>query len=140
MIKLVNDDLVHFSKCVEQLYQCQDIDAFPAHTMNIVKQLTPGLFVAYNEVNPIRNRATGLLDPPTIDLAKVGPILMRYHDQHPLIDYYHRTGDGRAAKISDFLSAAQWHRRDIYRELYRPMGVEDQMSITLPALSRLRWR
>src|SRR5262249_7573977 len=60
-------------------------------------------------------------------------ILMRYSEQHPLIDYYHRTGDGRAAKISDFLSSAQWHRTELYQQLYRQMKVEDQFSITLPA-------
>jgi DNA-binding CsgD family transcriptional regulator len=133
MARLTTADLRCFSQCVEDLYRCQDIAVFPRHVMTILPRFIRGLFVSYTEVNPARNRAVGLLDPPTFDMSQIGPLLMRLANQHPLIDYYQRTGDGRAAKISDFLSSAQWHRTQLYQEVYRPMRVEDQMSITLPA-------
>jgi DNA-binding CsgD family transcriptional regulator len=52
---------------------------------------------------------------------------------HPLIRHYADTGDGSAIKISDFWSVDTWHGSDLYQEFYRPLGVEHQMSIALPA-------
>lgn len=130
---LSQNDLCLFSQCIEQLYQCTDIDAFPRHVMGIVAKLVGGLFVSYTEVNPLRQRVRGFLDPPTFDMQQLGPVLIRYRDQHPLIHHYNKTGDGRALMISDFLTEHQWHQTDLYQQLYRPMQVEDQMSITLPA-------
>jgi hypothetical protein len=54
--------------------------------------------------------------------------------EHPLVRYTIETGDGSARKISDFLSLAEFHESAIYRELYSRLGVERQMSITLPGV------
>lgn len=45
----------------------------------------------------------------------------------------HIRGDGRAYKISDFLTQRQFHRLGLYQELYRWMRLEYQMALTLPA-------
>jgi DNA-binding CsgD family transcriptional regulator len=53
--------------------------------------------------------------------------------QHPLITYYQRTGDGRALRISDFLSDAEFRALDLYKRFYQRFGISYQMSVTLPA-------
>jgi len=51
--------------------------------------------------------------------------------EHPVITYFDKTGDGQALKISDFLTAREFHRRAIYREVYRHLEVEDQISFAV---------
>lgn len=53
--------------------------------------------------------------------------------EHPLINFYQRTRDGQALKISEFLTRSQFHRLGLYNEFYRPLSVEHQMAFTLPA-------
>jgi DNA-binding CsgD family transcriptional regulator len=44
-----------------------------------------------------------------------------------------RTGDLRTViKISDFYSARQWHGTGMYTDLYRPIGIEHELMVTLP--------
>jgi hypothetical protein len=45
---------------------------------------------------------------------------------------YQRTQDGRAYKISDFLTRAQFHRLALYNEFYRKRRTEHLMAIMLP--------
>lgn len=133
MKALSSSDFELFSHSIERLYQCQDIDTFPRHVVGVVGGLLQGNFVSYTEVNPIRNRAIAIVEPRKFDVDSLAGVFMKYSHQHPLIDYYQRTGDGRAAKISDFLNPTDWHRTDIYQLVYKPIDVEDQLSITLPA-------
>ena len=101
--------------------------------MSIVPKFLRGNYVSYTEVNPVRQRVLALIDPPTFDPAKFEPAFVKYGHQHPVISFYQRTGEGRAAKISDFLTQAQWHQTQMYQHVYKPMQVEDQFSIALPA-------
>ncbi|MFT3865508.1 MAG: LuxR C-terminal-related transcriptional regulator [Solirubrobacterales bacterium] len=56
-----------------------------------------------------------------------------YAFQNPLMTRYMETLDGRAYRFSDVISVEEYHRLDLYRKLYRPMGVEHQIAFTLPA-------
>jgi DNA-binding CsgD family transcriptional regulator len=53
--------------------------------------------------------------------------------EHPLVAHSQQTHDGQAVKISDFLTQRQFHRLGLYQEVYRRLGVEYQMSVTLVA-------
>jgi DNA-binding CsgD family transcriptional regulator len=54
--------------------------------------------------------------------------------EHPLIEYYRRTGHGGAYKISDFVTRRQFHRLGLYQEFFRHLdGGEYQMCVALPA-------
>lgn len=62
---------------------------------------------------------------------------LQYAWQHPLIGHYARTGDGRARRISDFLTQRQLHRTDLYNHIYRHIELEHQLAVTLaPSPSR----
>jgi DNA-binding CsgD family transcriptional regulator len=48
--------------------------------------------------------------------------------------YPERTGDLRSVtKVSDFYSARQWHSTGMYRDCHRPVGVEHEIMVCLPA-------
>lgn len=87
----------------------------------------------YNEVNLPRNRAVILLDPPWTDegTAQLQHNFGKVMHEHPVITYFNETGDGQALKISDFISAREFHSRTIYRDVYRGMNVEDQISFAV---------
>lgn len=49
--------------------------------------------------------------------------------QHPVVDYYGRSGDGRAVTLSDFITQQALHRLDLYDEFFRPFDFEYVLSI-----------
>jgi hypothetical protein len=56
-----------------------------------------------------------------------------YWDSIPC-SYPDRTGDVRSVtKPLDFYSARQWHSTAMYSEFFRPMGMEHEMMLCLPA-------
>lgn len=103
---------------------------------------------AFNAVNLPRNRIIGVTNRPFEFPLRLAPvwdetrgsfpfppslssIWEKYSGQHPLVRYVGETGDGQAVKISDFLSPAEYHRLELYREFYQHLGAEDQMCITI---------
>jgi DNA-binding CsgD family transcriptional regulator len=76
-------------------------------------------------------------DHPAGSITKdVLDAFIRNFSRHPLATYYQRTGDGRALRMSDFLSAAEFHRGDLYHECYRPRPTEHVLAIHLPTPNR----
>ena len=58
-----------------------------------------------------------------------------YWDCQPC-SYPDRSGDLRSiVKIADFYSARQWHATGMYRDLYRPTGIEHYIHLCLPEAS-----
>jgi hypothetical protein len=55
--------------------------------------------------------------------------------QHPVLGYQRRTSDGRAWRISDFLSDRQFRALGLYQDFYRPTGVRYQLAATVPDAS-----
>ena len=64
---------------------------------------------------------------------KTSELLLEYGEENPLIAHYNTTGDGSALRFSDFVTRDELHDTHLYQELYRAMGIEYQMSVTLPA-------
>jgi DNA-binding CsgD family transcriptional regulator len=65
--------------------------------------------------------------------AAMSQLFAEHAGEHPLIAAFAATGDGSAAKVSDLLTAEEWHAHPLYDGFYRPLGVEYQMSIGLVA-------
>jgi DNA-binding CsgD family transcriptional regulator len=53
------------------------------------------------------------------------------YGEHPMMQHFIRTGDGRAHTFSDFISRERLHATAMYQEHYREAGVEYQMTICL---------
>ena len=56
----------------------------------------------------------------------------RHAGENPLVRRYAETRDGRAFRFSDVITRRELHRLEIYREVYRPLGIEYQIAFTLP--------
>jgi len=90
--------------------------------------------VGWNEVDLAKGEVRVIVDP--VDYFTI-PIeaLNRHIHEHPVVEYVTRTGDGSAVKFSDFLSAREYHRREIYADFFQPLGVEDQLATLIEVQS-----
>ena len=73
------------------------------------------------------------MEPASFPLPDNARIFARLAHEHPLLNYTSATGNGSAKRVSDFWSTEEFHRSRIYQQIYRPMGVEYQVAITLSA-------
>lgn len=55
---------------------------------------------------------------------------LREH-QNPIVAHVQQTGSEATVTFSDFVAPRAFHRLEIYRDLYGPMGVEDQLATLL---------
>lgn len=120
---------------LRDIYTFQDHEAFVAKLRATLPQIIRSDLTSYDEMNPIKGTSKDWVEPPgvlTPDLASIWNMVMQ---EHPVLMHNLRTGDGRAYKISDFLSQRQFHSLALYNELYRLMEVEDVMCIGLSVTS-----
>jgi DNA-binding CsgD family transcriptional regulator len=110
-----------------------DVQSFRAGTLPALRELLPCDSVAYNEVDPVRRETNWLLDPVGHEQAADKEAFERLVHQHPIVAHHSRTCNGEAVKLSDFLTRRELHRRAIYHEFFRPLEIEYQMVITVPA-------
>ena len=117
------------------------LDELRRQTVEGLSALVPSNVTAWNEVDPTTNKMTNpAIWPlparfPGGSPEAGGAIFAAHADQHPVLQRYIRTGDGRPYAISDFYSQAQFHDTALYSEFYLPLGVEDQVAFELPSPS-----
>lgn len=90
-----------------------------------LERLIPGDGVAWNEVD-LQGRAIRILASPADYVPGDAQALAELIHEHPLIENRARSG-GAAHTFSDFVGARELHRRQIYCDVFRPAGVEDQL-------------
>jgi DNA-binding CsgD family transcriptional regulator len=127
---LSQTDFEEILGCIEEIYACRSLEDFPRELLVALNKLIPSEVTGYNEVNLRRNRTIMVLEPSQ------GPEYMKWQKgfqdhiaEHPLVTYMNTSHDGQALMISDFLSAEEFHRLNLYRECYGPVRVEDQLAM-----------
>lgn len=118
--------------CIEGIHRCRDLEAFPRHVLKELRKIIDCNLAGYNEVDLPGNRIIVLFDPPRPELGPTAlePFATLMHE-HPVITYFDKSGDGQALKISDFMTEDEYHERAIYRDFYRQIGAEDQLSFAV---------
>jgi hypothetical protein len=134
MDRLEHGDFEAVLNVVRAVAATRDPDEFARIAIRQVAALIPSDVVSMNEVDPEAGRTVYLAEPASYPFPPDSDaVLAELAEQHPLIHHFMSTGDGSAHRISDFWSQSKFHASPIYRRLYRPMGVEYQMAVTLPA-------
>ncbi len=134
MQRLAAADCSRVLEFLRASYGTLDRSAFRTHVLTALRQLIPCDIVSYNEVNARTNQITWLSEPgDSLEFLDSTEIFNRHIPEHPLINHYARTNDGRVLKVSDFLTRSEFHRLGLYNEFYRQVGVEHQMACILPA-------
>jgi DNA-binding CsgD family transcriptional regulator len=128
---LSHDDHAAILACIHDLHACRSLADFPQRSLAALARLVPSNLSAFNEVNMRRGRIVAITDREPPDVERAVAAWERHREQHPLIAYVQETGDGQAVKVSDLQSEDEYHALDLYRECYRLISAEDQMSVTL---------
>lgn len=132
MTDLASNDLMSILEIVGALRATRRREDLARLVIPKLGRLVGSDITAYNEVNPVAGEVTGFIDPDEFNMAMLLASLQRFMRDHPVIMHHLATGDGQALRISDFISQRELHDTGLYQELYRPMGVEFQISLTLP--------
>ena len=93
--------------------------------------------VAYNEADVVSGVVTAEVRPDWMYEERWRRAFGRFSDQHPIIAHISATGDLTPTAISDLVSEAEFHVTDLYREFFRPLGIEDQIAFGLPSSPRM---
>lgn len=130
-------DLALLVELVREAHRAHAVAGFPDLAIQLVRRAVPSDIVSFNDVDPGSRHITFVIEPPgsTDGVADPQGTFARLQHHNPMLVHSATTGDGSARKLSDFLSPEQLHANPLYRELYRPMGVEHQIAFALPVLA-----
>jgi DNA-binding CsgD family transcriptional regulator len=118
-------------RLVDELADLAGPDEFTRVALPALADLIGCDVLTYNEVGTdpsdvfYEDWPSGALDPST--RSSFGA----FAHEHPSVNHYRRTGDGRPVMISDFLSRPRFHQLGLYNEFFRSIPVEHQLSVTL---------
>ena len=98
------------------LYAQGDPEGFNRHVLATITNLIPSELTTYNELDLRTSRNVWEWEPIPSDFAELTEIFAIYMDENPCVDYYRRTGDGRATKISDFLTQRELRKLGYFNE------------------------
>ena len=131
MTRLGHSDMTAILDFVGTSRSFPDLPSFREGVLPGLGDLVPCDLVGYNEVDARSGSSMVLLDRPDVGFDGVEETLARLAHQHPVIRRQ-ATGQRQTAAISDFLSAREFHRLELYDDLYRRLGAEDQLAFGLP--------
>lgn len=100
------------------------IDELAREACDALLRLIPAEASGWNEID-LRTGGVRVLTSPRDYFPEHDETLAALVHENPLTET-ERTG-GKAHTISDLIGVREYHRRQIYADLYRPLGVEDQL-------------
>lgn len=132
-VTLAARDIRSLGAFLRKCYAIRDFDALVGHVLRRLPRLVASQLTTYNEMNVATNVSQDWTRPAEIGSPERVRIWNSVMHEHPVLMHVARTRDGRARKISDFLSVDEYHRLALYGEHFGPQGVEDMMGIGLSA-------
>jgi DNA-binding CsgD family transcriptional regulator len=108
-----------------------DLDELADGLLATFERNFPSDFVSINDIGPDQERVISLISPPQPE--HLYRAYGEFAFQNPLVARYMQTLDGRAYRFSDVTTVEEYHRLDLYQQVYGPMGVEHQIAFTLAA-------
>lgn len=118
-----------------EVHHAEDVPSFRTALLDVIPRVIPNAYTSYNEIaadgTPLVTIVTP--EPDQRQLERWG----RYGHQSPLVERYLRTRDPRAYRLSDVIALEEFRERELYLEVFVPLGVEHQLVVTLPAPPRL---
>jgi DNA-binding CsgD family transcriptional regulator len=107
-----------------------DLEELRFGLLEAIGRALPSSYVSLNEIGPGPDEVVALMRPERE--PEEFELWARHAHENPLLQYYLRTQDGRAMRLSELVSSEELHALPLHREVYGPMGVEHQIAFTLP--------
>ncbi len=108
-----------------------ELDEFRRGLLGAVRRAVPADWISLNDLSLDPAGTVVLIEPPFPPEAHA--LYAEYAFENPLVARYQRTQDGRAYRFSDVGTAAELRKTNLYREFYKPLGLEHQIAFTLAA-------
>jgi DNA-binding CsgD family transcriptional regulator len=107
---------------------------YAARVVRVASRLVPADSCSYNHIGGGPWLLAWFVEPVDAAAFPGGAQLLQQHlHEHPVIAHIQATGDGRARRISDFLSDRQFRSLGLYHDFYRRREVAYQTVIAVPA-------
>jgi DNA-binding CsgD family transcriptional regulator len=107
---------------------------YAARVVNLAARLVSADSCSYNHIGGGPWLLAWLVEPADAGaLPDGGQLLQQHLHEHPVLAHIQATGDGRARRISDFLSDRQFRSLGLYHDFYRRREVDYQAVIAGPA-------
>ena len=114
-------------------YRLRNRHAFTPHALRAVTSVIPADIATCFTIDSRTCEFTSAATPVGADDFRGASEAFRRHvSDHPMFVNRMRVRDGRAHKISDFLTRRELHRLPLYDAYYRHIGTEFQMAVALP--------
>jgi DNA-binding CsgD family transcriptional regulator len=118
---------------IDELETADDRPAFMRDTARLVHDLVPADQAVFSETDPVRRvELNGAVWPGSEMTAEEEEIFWTYSHQHPLCDAVAHDGAPHVRRMSDMIATRDLRELDLYRECFRPAGVEFDMMLQLP--------
>ncbi len=108
-----------------------DLDEFRVGLIASLHRAIRCDWVSINEVGPKPGDFWGMVEPALPEEAKEEVFAQHMH-QNPLLMYMLESRRGSARRLSEMITAEDFHRTDLYRLFYSPLELEHQIAFTLP--------
>src|ERR671936_28878 len=111
MERLTEHDLRALLAFLGRAYEQPDLDTFARLVVETMPGVVRAQRVSYNEIHPRLGTVRAVVRP-------VDPypwLNGRQYREHPMMQRFVRTRDGRAHKFSDFLTREDLHRTAVYQ-------------------------
>jgi DNA-binding CsgD family transcriptional regulator len=131
-------DLAVALDVVRVAYAFDGLDGFRAGVLGELRRVIPGEQFGYNSVDIPAGRAIIVVDPSDAVFVGSEEAFTATAHEHPGV-IRSQLGDYRPHTLSDFLTVRGLQRLDLYNEVYRHLGAEDQIYFHLapPAIVTL---
>jgi DNA-binding CsgD family transcriptional regulator len=133
MERLDASDLARVGRFVAETAGIDGDEPFPRAFLAALRRLVPCDFVAFNELDRIRELQLNYLEEPhgASDGLHAPISYWQARSDHPLCRYHESTGDWRAYRLSDFVTQRELRRHRIYDEWVRPAGQRHLITVGL---------
>ncbi len=128
--------------CLSEVHRWQPPGNFRRALCVALLKVVPGSHASYSIIDPGRQTTR------TAGTTRVGPRdeMRRYIAQlndyvlkHPCVIHWLERPQDFLLSISDAAPAREYRRGDLYNDVYRPQGVEDQLALNLSDGEAARW-
>ena len=127
--------------CLSELHRWQPPGNFKHALCAALLKVVPGSHASYSIIDPMRQTTRNVGTTrvaPRDDTRRYLAQLNEYVLKHPCVIHWLEHPQDAVASISDVSPARDYRRSDLYNEVYRPQGIEDQLALNLTG-SAARW-
>ncbi len=118
-----------------EAHHAEDLAGFRTALLDVLPRIIPAAYTSYNEVGADGTPLVAMVTPEVSE--RILRRWARYGHQNPLVQHHLATRDPRAHRLSDVIAMSEFRERELYHEVFVPLGVEHQLAVTLPAPPRL---